>query len=311
MDRKGINPLSELLTLIRLIRLIRSECPDILHNFTIKPIIYGTIASWFCISRPKVINNFIGMGFVFISKNPLYVFIRSIICFLLSIDSKFGKTKTIVQNSDDKKLLEEYGISNIFTQCSVGVNMNEFALLPEPKGDKIIFALVSRMLIDKGIYEFVKAAQILHKKGLNAEFWLVGFPDEGNKSSLTMEEIHSFEATECVKYLGFQNVENIWRKAHVAVLPSYREGMSRSLLEAGAYGRAIITTDAPGGRDLVTHNVNGLLVQLKSVEGLEDAMEFLVLNPEIRKNFAHNIRQEIASKYDSDFITNKMVHFYD
>lgn len=311
LDRKGINPFSELLTLIELIRIIRSSRPDILHNFTIKPIIYGSIAAWFCASRPKVINNFIGMGFVFISKNPLYSFIRKIICFFLYLDSKFRKTKVIVQNSDDKKLLEGHRISNIFTQCSVGVNMKEFEHLPEPRGDKIIFALVSRMLIDKGIYEFVKAAKILHKKGLNAEFWLAGLPDEGNKSSITMEEIHSFEKTACVQYLGFQNVKNIWKKAHVAVLPSYREGMSRSLLEAGAYGRAIITTDAPGGRDLVTHNVNGLLVDLRSVESLADAMEFMVLNPEIRKKFAETIRQEILDKYDSDSITNKMVQFYE
>lgn len=311
LDRKGINPFTELLTLIGLIRIIRCENPDIIHNFTIKPIIYGSIASWCCTPKPKVINNFIGMGFVFISKNPLYSFIRKCICFFLYLHSKCWQTKIIVQNSDDKKLLAEHKISNIFAQCSVGVNMEEFEILPEPKGEKIIFALVSRMLIDKGVYEFIKAAEILHKKGVKAEFWLVGLPDEGNQSSITMEEIHSFEKSGFVKYLGFQNVKNIWKKAHVAVLPSYREGMSRSLLEAGAYGRAIITTDAPGGRDLITHNVNGLLVAVNSVEPLADAMEFMVLNPEIRKNLAKNIRQEIADKYDSDFITNKMVQFYE
>lgn len=311
LDRKGINPFYELLTLTNVIRIIRSSSPDIIHNFTIKPIIYGSIASWFCSCKPKVINNFIGMGFIFISKNPLYVFIRKIICGFLYLHSKCTETKVIVQNSDDKKLLTSYGISNISTECSVGVDIKEFEVLAEPKSKKVVFALVSRMLKDKGIYEFVQAAEILHNKGLNAEFWLVGAPDEGNKSSITMKEILAFENDGFVKYLGFQDVKNIWQKAHVAVLPSYREGMSRSLLEAGAYGRAIITTDAPGGRDLVAHNVNGLLVPVKDVEALAGAMELLGLNHQKRKNFASLIRQEISSKYDSDFITNKMVEYYE
>lgn len=311
LDRKGMNPLCEFFTLFRIISIIREARPDILHNFTIKPIIYGSIASLFCNSRPKIINNFIGMGFLFISQNLLHSFIKHMICLFLSKISGLDKVQTIVQNSDDKHLLNSYKIENVSVECSVGVDIDDFDILKEPKNNKTIFALVSRMLVDKGIYEFVEASEILHEKGIKAEFWLAGLPDEGNKSSLTIKEIEHFEKMGFIKYLGFQDVKKIWQKAHVAVLPSYREGMSRSLLEAGAYGRAIITTDSPGGRDLISHNVNGLLVPIKNPNALADAMEFMVLNPLIRKQFAEQIRKEIAIKYDSEVISAKMVRFYE
>lgn len=311
LDRKGTNPFYEFITLIEIINIIRSTHPNILHNFTIKPIIYGSIASWFSSTKIKVINNFVGMGFVFISNSFLYSVMRSLICLFLRVDSTFNKSKIIVQNSDDQKLLQEYDIPNVSIQCSVGVDIKEFCVLKEPKDDKIIFALVSRMLIDKGVYEFVKAAEILHKKCVKAEFWLVGTPDEGNKSSIKISEIKAFEKSGFIKYLGFCDVKKIWQEAHVAVLPSYREGMSRSLLEAGAFGRAIITTDAPGGKDLVRHNENGLLVPVKDDKALADAMEFMILNHEIRKSFASKIRKEISEKYDSNIITIKMLEFYE
>lgn len=313
MSRDSVNPFLELFTLFKIIQIIRKENPDILHNFTIKPIMYGSIACLFVQNKKmKIFNNFLGMGFIFINQTIIYSIVRKVICTSLSLISRVKKLPYIVQHFDDKKLLIDCKVTqghNISVQCSVGVNTQDFPLLPEPKG-KIIFALIARMLVDKGVYEFVAAAEILRKKGLDAEFWLVGSPDEGNKASVSSHTLDEFNKQGYVKYLGFQDVATIWEKAHVAVLPSYREGISRSLLEAGAYGRAIITADAPGGSTLITNYVNGLLVPLKAVKPLADAMELLITDDALRNKLRHQIRQDVINNYDANFIAKKMISFY-
>lgn len=308
--RGSMNPFLEISLLLKVIKILRKESPDIIHNFTIKPIVYGSIATLFCSRNIKIINNFLGLGYLFIKMNFVNLLIKNLILKILSIVMKFRKTQFIVQNIDDKKTLINSGIkNNITVQCSVGIDISEFSLLSEPKG-KIIFALVARMLIDKGVREFVSAARILQKKNIDAEFWLVGAPDNENKSSLTEGELKQIHNENIVKYLGYQDISKIWKKAHVAVLPSYREGLSKSLLEAGAYGRAIITTNAPGGRDLITDNVNGLLVKPKDVKTLASAMEKLVSDNNLRKELANRIHDDIIEKYDSRIIAKKMVSFY-
>jgi glycosyltransferase involved in cell wall biosynthesis len=312
MSRKNINPFLELITLVKVTNIIRKEQPDILHNFTIKPIVYGSIASLFCKKNLKIINNFLGMGFVFISTKLVYIFIKQVICIILAIHSKLKHTLIIVQNSDDKQLIIDLGIAKegkVHVQCSVGVDTENFHALKEPNGP-VIFALVARMLIDKGIREFIAAAKILKAQKIEAEFWLVGTPDEGNKSSLSLSELEDLNKERIVKYIGFSDVSKIWKIAHVAVLPSYREGLSRSLLEAGAYGRAIITTDAPGGRELIRDKINGLLVGVQDASELAQAMEMMILNPEMRQKLGQEIRVVILKKYDSKIIAAKMLNYY-
>jgi glycosyltransferase involved in cell wall biosynthesis len=312
LKRNGINPFLEILTLVKVIRTILSEKPDILHNFTIKPILYGSIASLFSRKKMKVINNFLGMGFIFISDKFLYLTLCKIICLILRLVSKIRNVKYIAQNPDDKQLLIDCKVTkalDISAQCSVGVEIKNFEQLAEPHG-KIIFALVARMLMDKGVYEFAAAAKILRQKKLDAEFWLVGAPDEQNSASLNLLELQNIDKEGYVRYLGFQDIKKVWRGAHVAVLPSYREGLSRALLEAGAYGRAVITTDAPGGRELVTDHVNGLLVQPKDITGLASAMELLAVNQDLRKNLGVQIRKHISDNYDANIIAKKMIRFY-
>jgi len=313
INRGNINPFVEMLLLIRIIRIIRQESPDILHNFTIKPIFYGSIASFFC-KIPKIINNFLGMGSVFIGDSLIHKILRALISQTLSVISKYQNILFIVQNSDDKKLLEELGVSGnnpIINQCSVGVDSKDFPILPEPKNDKIIFALVARMLVDKGVYEFIKAAKSLRKKGVKAEFWLVGSPDEQNPSSIPESILKKHNKAGDIKYLGYRDdIKNIWEKAHVAVLPSYREGLSRSLLEAGAYGRAVITTDAPGGRELIQDQGNGLLVKAKDYKSLSKAMERLVNDKILRQKLAASLRQHIIQHYDTRIINKNMLKVY-
>ncbi|MDF2964908.1 MAG: alpha-D-QuiNAc alpha,3-galactosyltransferase [Rickettsiaceae bacterium] len=312
LKRSSLNPFAELFLLIRIIKIIRKEAPDILHNLTIKPILYGSIAAFVC-KTPKVINNFLGMGTIFISNQLKFRLIKFMISKTLNFISNYKKMLFIVQNRDDEKLLSDSGFSKhseIIAQCSVGINTKEFGKLTDPQGP-IIFALLARMIVDKGIYEFVNAARILKKKGINAEFWLVGEPDKDNKNSLTESELKEYDNKGYIKYLGFcSDIKKIWEKAHVAVLPSYREGLSRSLLEAGAFCRAIITTDAPGGRDLVKHNETGLLVKPGDVASLSEAMELLAQNENLRKNIARNVYNHIITNYDASLIAKKTVSLY-
>ncbi|WP_341756571.1 MULTISPECIES: glycosyltransferase family 4 protein [unclassified Candidatus Tisiphia] len=370
IKRGSINPFSDLLLLIKLIRILNKEKPDILHNFTIKPIFYGSISAFLC-NIPQIINTFVGMGLLFISNNFLLRLIRNIIVRILSLIGYYKNMLFVVQNDDDLALLMKLGIANqtnitpnsqtslrkaslvatkqsrkvisngllrrlmsprndasllwlnvnqvsyiapknlVIKQCSVGIETKRFPLLPEPLGNKIVVALVARMLIDKGIYEFIYAAKILKQKGLDAEFWLVGEPDKDNKQSIAQSILEDYQNLGYIKYLGYQkNIDEIWKKVHIAVLPSYREGLSRSLLEAGAYGRAIITTDAPGGRELIQNKINGLLVKPQNTEDLAIAMELVITMPSLRKHLGKKIRQDILEKYDCQLVSEKMVNFY-
>lgn len=299
--------------LLQVIKILRTEAPDILHNFTIKPILYGSIAG-VCCKIPRIINTFLGMGMIFISRNILMCFVKYMICLALRILGYYKNMIFIAQNHDDKKLLIELRIAranNAVMQCSVGVAVNNHHLLPEPKG-KIVFALVARMLVDKGVREFVSAAKMLKQNGVDAEFWLVGATDNGNNQSLSAAVLERYDRQGYVKYLGYQeDVKQIWEQAHVAVLPSYREGLSRSLLEAGAYGRAVITTDAPGGRELIKHRENGLLVKPRDAKSLAEAMGLLIAEPELKKRLAKKLRSDILMRYDAQIIASKMADFYD
>ncbi|MDD9335513.1 MAG: glycosyltransferase family 4 protein [Rickettsiaceae bacterium] len=321
IKRGSINPFTDLLLLIKLISILNKEKPNILHNFTIKPIFYGSISAFLCNicskkkSLPQVINTFVGMGLIFISSNFLLRLVRSIIVRIISIIGYYRSMLFVVQNDDDLALLVKLAIAPknlIVKQCSVGIETEKFPFLLEPLGSKIVVALVARMIIDKGIYEFIYAAKILKQKGIDAEFWLVGEPDKDNKQSIAQSILEDYQNLGYIKYLGYQkNIEEIWKKAHIAVLPSYREGLSRSLLEAGAYGRAIITTDAPGGRELIQDQINGLLVKPQNTEDLARAMELLITMPLLRKHLGKKIRQDILEKYDCQLISEKMVNFYD
>ncbi|MCC8397896.1 MAG: glycosyltransferase family 4 protein [Rickettsia endosymbiont of Labidopullus appendiculatus] len=314
IKRGSINPFTDLLLLIKLIRILNKEKPDILHNFTIKPIFYGSISGFLC-NIPQIINNFVGMGLIFISNNFLIRLVKSIIVRVISLVGYYKSMLFIVQNDDDLALIVKLGIAPknlVIKQCSVGIETKKFLFLPEPLGNKIVVAVVARMLIDKGIYEFIYAAKILKQKNIDAEFWLVGEPDQGNKQSIAQSILEDYQNLGYIKYLGYQkNIKEIWEKAHIAVLPSYREGLSRSLLEAGAYGRAIITTDAPGGRELIQNKINGLLVKPQNTEDLAIAMELLITMPSLRKHLGEKIRQYILEEYDNQLISEKMVNFYD
>lgn len=306
MQRTGTNPVADLKTLGSMYTLIKKIKPDYVLSYTIKPVIYGTLAAWLA----KVPNRFAlitGLGYAF--QNVETHSKRSIFQKLvhgLYQQALSRSHKAFFQNPDDLKLFQDLKLLNAQIPTVVvngsGVNVADFNVLPLPvtvdQKVKISFLLIARLLVDKGIREYAEAAKIIKHKYPYVEFNLVGWIDE-NPSAISQPELDQWIASNTLKYWGkLSDVRPAIAESSVYVLPSYREGTPRTVLEAMAMGRAIITTDAPGCRETVTDGDNGFLVEVKSVENLVKAMEKLILQPELIAQMGKRSREIALHKYD-------------
>lgn len=306
MQRTGTNPVADLKTLGSMYTLIKKIKPDYVLSYTIKPVIYGTLAAWLA-KVPYRYALITGLGYAF--QNVETQTKRSIFQKLvhgLYQQALSRSHKAFFQNPDDLKLFQDLKLLTVQTPTVVvngsGVNVADFNILPLPTNDKqqakISFLLIARLLVDKGVREYAQAAEIIKQKHPNVEFNLVGWIDE-NPSAITQQELDQWVTKKTVKYWGkLSDVRPAIAESSVYVLPSYREGTPRTVLEAMAMGRAIITTDAPGCRETVTDGDNGFLVDVKSVESLVKAMEKLILQPELITQMGSRSREIALHKYD-------------
>jgi len=315
MQRTGTNPASDLKTLLSMYALIKKIKPDYVLSYTIKPVIYGTLAAWLA----KVPNRYAlitGLGYAF--QNVETHSKRSIFQKLvhgLYQQALSRSHKAFFQNPDDLKLFQNLNllksqISSVVVNGS-GVNVTDFNILPLPTNEqqqaKISFLLIARLLIDKGVREYAQAAEIIKQKHPNVEFNLVGWIDE-NPSAITQQELDQWVAKKIVKYWGkLADVRPAIAESSVYVLPSYREGTPRTVLEAMAMGRAIITTDAPGCRETVVEGDNGFLVEVKSVESLVEAMQKFIHQPELIEKMGNRSREIALHKYDVHQVNTHMM----
>ena len=211
----------------------------------------------------------------------------------------------IFQNSDDAHFLAEWvniNASKVYLIRGSGVDLSTFQYVPEPTGKPVVI-FVGRLLVDKGIREFVDASKIIYNKKIQADFWIVGDLDEGNPSSVTNEEKVSWKELPNVSVIGFQtDISDLYTKSNIACLPSYREGLPKSLIEAAACGRAVVTSDVPGCRHAIEANKTGLLVPINDPFALADAIEYLIKNPDVRKRMGEAGR-DLAKK---DFPIKKL-----
>jgi glycosyltransferase involved in cell wall biosynthesis len=312
IERSKLNFFSDLKLLIVLIQIYRKLKPDIVHHVAVKPVLYGSIAALFA-KRKNIVNALGGLGFVFSSNNLKAKLLRPIIknAFRLLLGKK--GSRLIVQNKDDYSLfLNKFGIDEckIFLIKGAGVDNRFYKVLPEPSG-KIVVTLLARMLIDKGVVEFVEAAKICKDKGSNIEFHLVGDPDPLNPASLSTDVLNSWNDEGYIIWKGFESdISSVWANSHISVLPSYREGLPKSLLESAACGRAIVTTDVPGCREVVIDGVNGLLVPAKDSQALAEAIEKLALDENMRKIMAVNGRRLIDDELSSDRVHEQTLSLY-
>ena len=299
MDRVGINPLVDFKTFFDLYYLFKKEKPDFVLNYTIKPIIYSSLAAYY--AKVSFIGSMLtGFGSIFLGSNfktrMLRLFVKPLFRLALKYNTKiFALNPDIVKTFAKQKILRPEKTILINGE-GVDIDYYNFALLPTT--DSPIFLIISRLIRDKGIYEYVEAAKIIKKKYPKVRFQAIGGLDV-NPTALTKKELDNLITDGVVEYLGELNDVRPWiSKASVYVLPSYAEGMPRSTLEAMSMGRPVITTDVPGCRETVVDGVNGYLVPVKNVEKLVDAMEKFILYTELIAKMGVESRGIVEDKYD-------------
>lgn len=260
--------------------LIRKISPDVVHLVTIKPVLLGGLAAR--IARvPKVIAAISGLGFVFTAYGIVAAIRRSVVSSLYRFALSRPNVRVIFQNEDDQALLQRYaGIqeAQVVRIRGSGVDLNSWPVQPLPPGPPLV-VMAARLLVDKGLHEFVEAARLLQGH-VGARFVLVGDVDPGNPTNVPRKQIEQWASEGVIEWWGHQdNMQKVLAAAHVVTLPSYREGLPKVLIEAAASGRAVVTTDVPGCRDAVEAGRTGLLVRPRDAKALANAIRELLDNP--------------------------------
>jgi glycosyltransferase involved in cell wall biosynthesis len=312
--RSGMNPFRELRVLLYLIWVYLRERPDIVHHVAVKPVTYGSIAAKLT-GVKRVVNALSGMGFLFINANRN----RLVHHFLLAC-FKFGFSNPnihfILQNEDDFQMVKELGIlspSQLYMIKGSGVNLAKFPFSKEPETEKVRVLLPARMLWDKGVGEFVRAAEQLYPKYKNqVEFVLCGGFDEGYKLRIEEEELQMWHDQGKVNWIGYQdNMPEVLAQAHIVVLPSYREGLPKSLIEACSVGRPIITTDVPGCRAVVDEGGNGYLVPCRNRQLLAEAIEKLIVDKALRLKMGKASRTKAEHLFSLEQVVDQTFTIYE
>lgn len=309
LSRRGKNPWTEMLWVAKLTAIYRRERPDIVHHVAMKPVLYGSLAAQLTGVR-LVVNALAGLGWLFTSESWLaHVLSRGV---RFTFKQLLNHGSVIVQNPDDMQWLVDLGIvsSRIHLIRGSGVEVHQFTPTPESNGEPVV-VLASRMLWDKGVGEFVAAAKNLKQQGITARFVLVGAPDPANPVSIPQGLLESWHAEGVIEWWGYRNdIMQVFAQSHLVCLPSYREGLPKVLLEAAACGRAIVTTDTPGCREIVVHGDNGLLVPPRNAAALADALQTLLQDPERRSHMGIRGRERAVQEFSVGKVTAETLALY-
>lgn len=309
--RGSTNPLDRLRLIGEVRRLYRTLKPDLVHHVALEPTVIGSLAA--AGLRLRTLNALAGLGFVFTSPSPkaraAATAARGTLRFLLN---RRGAS-VLVQNEDDRAAITALGVGEdrIFLIPGSGVDTDEFTPMPEPNGP-VTAAFVGRLLDDKGVRTLIAAHEILARRGQPVRLLLAGEPDPANPASIPDNEIASWKKRYGVDVLGHvADIRTVWAAAHIAVLPSRREGLPKSLLEAAACGRAIVATDVPGCREIARDGVNALLVPPDDPAALAGAIDMLARDPVLRHTFAAAGRKLTEEEFSSARIGRETVALYD
>ncbi len=313
LERGSINPVQTLKLLFDLKNKLKKIQPNVVHLVTIKPVLIGGLASILA-KVPSIVYAISGLGFIFTNTMLKAKILRLGIIPLYRLALSAKNKIVIVQNLDDLRILRQY-VSIPESQTVLipgsGVDLKQFDFQPLPLTNKIVL-MACRLLADKGVYEFQKSAQLLKEKYPEVRFVLVGGIDPDNPASLTEQELNDWVGKGDLEWWGHQiNMAEILSQATIVVLPSYREGMPKVLLEAQALGRPIVTTDVPGCREAIEDGKTGFLVQVKDEQSLADAIEKLINNDELCLEFSHNARVLAEQKFDIKQVVNTHIYIYE
>jgi glycosyltransferase involved in cell wall biosynthesis len=312
MLREGRNPFRELMTLLELVGIYRRVRPQIVQHVAMKPVLYGSLAAW--VTRiPAVINVFGGLGYAFTDRPQETSVLRSILQRGLRWAIALSRSVVVVQNPDDRDvLIREHivGSSRIRLIAGSGVDIHRFVPIEPPVGDPIVM-LVGRMLWDKGVGEFVEAVAHLKKQKVCARFVLVGRCDQGNPTAIPEAQLQQWMREYGIEWWGHrEDLPTVIVQATLVVLPSYREGLPKVLLEAAACGKAVIATDVPGCRSVVQHQQTGLLVPVRDAAALAEAIAELLRNAEQRTVLGEHARQFVVREHSSKKISAEFLSLY-
>ena len=311
-SRRGINPIGEIFTSFRIRKIIKRFQPDVVHNIALKPVVTGTIGA--LLARHKyVVNALVGMGYIFTSTDTRASLLRPLLKKVLRSLLHLDAVHVVIENQDDlhtlisERIVDAEQISLI---RGAGVDLNVFTATPQPEG-QLVICMVARMLVDKGVREFVDAAKIIGAEHPGVQFWLVGEPDHGNPSTIRESEIEVWKQLPNIHYLGRRSdVQEIMSASHIVCLPSYREGLPKSLIEALAAGRPVVATDVPGCREVVQNHHNGLLVPPRDSTALASALESLIVDPETRIRMGRAGRIRAENEFSNDLICKQTLDLY-
>lgn len=314
MQRAGTNPFSDAKTLKSLYTTIKTIKPDYILSYTIKPVIYGTLAATMA-RIPHIFAMITGLGYAFQTAENQSSSLTQKLIYSLYKKALPNCEKIIFQNPDDRALFRQLQLMPdnfpIVLVNGSGVNLTHFEVIDLPldqQGNvKTSFLLIARLLKDKGVLEYIEAAKIIKQQYPNIEFHLVGWIDE-NPASISQSQLDDWVNQGIVKFWGkLADVRPAIAESSVYVLPSYREGTPRTVLEAMAMGRAIITTNAPGCKETVVDGVNGFLVPVKAVKQLADAMEKFILEPNLVIEMGKASRKIVVEKFDVNKVNQTML----
>ena len=319
LSRRGMNPFAELLTIFRLARLYRRERPDLIHHFTIKCVLYGSIAARLAGVR-GVVNSVTGLGFVFSRADwrgrLLNAFVRAFYRFALR------GTQVIFQNADDRDLFVREGLldpARVTLVRGSGVDLTRYEVRPEADGSPIVL-LAARLLWDKGVGDFVEAARRIRTlrqaqggaSGLAARFVIVGDTDAGNPSAIPADQLRAWNEAGDIEWWGWRDdMPEVVASSHIVCLPTYyKEGLPRLLLEGAACARPLVATDIPGCREIVTNNVNGLLIPPRNVDALTESLRTLLSDGSLRRRMGAAGRARVEKEFSVEHVNEATLEVY-
>ncbi len=302
MDSRGANPLKDTALILEFIRAYRRHQPDLILHYTIKPNIYGTFAAAIC--RIPVINNVCGLGTAFMQKNM----VSWVAGKLYQLAFRYP-VKVFFQNDADLELfIKNKLVKKDITELvpGSGINLNDFPPVPYQRSRPFSFLMISRLITDKGILEYFKAAEKLRREGIEARFRLLGNMDTEHKRGIHPTLLKKYVDKQVIDYLGASDdVRSHIAQADCIVLPSYREGTPRALLEAASSGKPIVATNVPGCRHVVEHEFNGLLCDKKSAEDLAVKMRQISgADDDTLKEYGRNGRRKVEEEFDEKIVIN-------
>ena len=308
--RGSLSLIAAFSTIAALRRVRREIKPALTHHVALQACVLGILAALG--QRAACINAFIGLGYSFTSDTSKARAVRTLVGVLLRLLINRKNCIALVQNSDDKLALMLLGIATtrIALIPGSGVDTKRFTPIPEPGGPPT-FGFVGRLLNDKGIRTLLTAHRVLRARMPEARLLIAGTPDPANPASVTEAEAKSWNEQPGVAWLGHvDDIASLWAQAHVAILPSRREGLPLSLMEAAACGRAMIASDVPGCREVVIHEETGLLFPLDDAPALAEAMARLAADPQLRARCATAARRLVCEKLAAGIIGHQIVTLY-